>query len=373
MSTHRDAVHALPGWDGPLPSANYSGFIEVVRDGKAAQWHYTLSEAEAPMLPEAAPLVLYVSGGPGGSSFQTSFRGFGQFRLDERSVAGDAFDRTGIPQLIHHEYGWTKAANVLTWESPPGVGFSFCPDPADAVWDDELVAEHSAEFLVGVVDRHPSYRDRTLIVFGASYAGIYIPMLARAILTRGNRYPLRLAAIGVGNAAIGHFPGWNFPDGGQLLTSHDVPCDVSTAIKAVVHTIVIGNFPHYRSLTAALADLVPRGVLFRLGVVFTEPVCQDQGPVWRRSFCAGLSIRWDEGVAAADATRDGPHRWPRQHLFARRNGEQHERYSDGLPSWLKCGVREVVRTKTPNQSERRAGAYRSSCFSCIVDSTTPTR
>ena len=132
------------------------------------------------MLPEAAPLVLYVSGGPGGSSFQTSFRGFGQFRLDERSVVGEAFERTGIPQLIHHEYGWTKAANVLTWESPPGVGFSFCPDPADAVWDDESVAEHSADFLAGVVDRHPSYRDRTLVVFGASYAGIYVCRVSAA-------------------------------------------------------------------------------------------------------------------------------------------------------------------------------------------------
>ena len=186
MAAHPDAVHELPGWDGPLPSANFSGFIDVVRDGKAAKWHYTLTEAEAPLVPEDAPLVLYVSGGPGGSSFQTSFRGFGQFRLDDRSVEGEAFESTGVPQLLHHEYGWTKAANVLSWESPPGVGFSFCPDPADAVWDDATVAEHSADFLEGVVERHPSYRGRTFVVLGASYAGVYIPMLAKAILARGS-------------------------------------------------------------------------------------------------------------------------------------------------------------------------------------------
>ena len=107
------------------------------------------------------------------------------------------------------------------------MGFSFCPDPANAVWDDATVAEHSADFLEGVVARHPNYRGRTFVVFGASYAGIYIPMLARVILERGSNFPLRLTAIGVGTAAIGHFPGWNFPDAGQLLTSHDVPCDVS--------------------------------------------------------------------------------------------------------------------------------------------------
>ena len=117
---HPDAVQELPGWTGPLPSANFSGFIDVTRDGKVAKWHYTLTEAEAPVQAAQAPLVLYCSGGPGGSSFQTSFRGFGQFRLDDRSVAGDDYARTGVPQLHHHEYGWPKAANVLTWESPPG-------------------------------------------------------------------------------------------------------------------------------------------------------------------------------------------------------------------------------------------------------------
>ena len=131
-------------------------------------------------------------------------------------------------------------------------------------------------------------------------------MLARAILARGSEYPLRLAAIGVGNAAIGHFPGWNFPDAGQLLTSHDVPCDVSP-IYTVVHT----DLPHRRSLTAAPADSVPRGFLLRLRAVFTEPVCQDPGPVWWRSLCVRLSIRRDEGAAPADATRDGAHRRPR--------------------------------------------------------------
>ena len=52
--------------------------------------------------------------------------------------------------------------------------------------DDATVAEHSADFLEGVVERHPSYRGRTFVVLGASYAGVYIPMLAKAILARGS-------------------------------------------------------------------------------------------------------------------------------------------------------------------------------------------
>ena len=44
MGAHPDAVERLPGRDGPLPSAMFTGFIPVGRDGKTDQWHYyTLS------------------------------------------------------------------------------------------------------------------------------------------------------------------------------------------------------------------------------------------------------------------------------------------------------------------------------------------
>ena len=34
MGAHPDAVKRLPGRDGPLPSAMFSGFIPIGRDGK---------------------------------------------------------------------------------------------------------------------------------------------------------------------------------------------------------------------------------------------------------------------------------------------------------------------------------------------------
>ena len=61
MATHPDLVSMLPGWPPgeALPSRQFSGYVEV----KRALWHYHLTEAELPE-PTAAPLVLYVSGGP---------------------------------------------------------------------------------------------------------------------------------------------------------------------------------------------------------------------------------------------------------------------------------------------------------------------
>ena len=63
-----DEVTALPGWDGALPSRQFSGFLPV-GDGK--HFHYWLVESER--APTLDPLVLWVQGGPGGSSLEGMF------------------------------------------------------------------------------------------------------------------------------------------------------------------------------------------------------------------------------------------------------------------------------------------------------------
>jgi carboxypeptidase C (cathepsin A) len=119
----------------------------------------------------------------GGSSFSSGFRGFGQLHLDQRGLTGPAYAATGVPQLLRNPLAWSTAANVLAWEAPPGVGFSYCPEEADRLgWTDQRTAADSADFLEGLVARHPAYRGRRFFVFGSSYAGMYIPMLADEIL-----------------------------------------------------------------------------------------------------------------------------------------------------------------------------------------------
>ena len=50
-----DRVTALPGWEGELPSAHYSGFIDVADGTK--KLHYYLQEADSDA--ETKPLVLW--------------------------------------------------------------------------------------------------------------------------------------------------------------------------------------------------------------------------------------------------------------------------------------------------------------------------
>lgn len=64
-----DKVDSLPGWAGPLPSAQYSGYLDVpLKTGgeKNIHIHYWLSESEND--PSTDPVVFWMNGGPGGSS-----------------------------------------------------------------------------------------------------------------------------------------------------------------------------------------------------------------------------------------------------------------------------------------------------------------
>ena len=183
-----------------------SGYIEVQKNN----WHYIFQEAEIP----GAPLLLFHPGGPGGSSVSMIF-GFGQLQFSENSTTSETFDQTGVPQLQLNPFRWTKFFNLLAFDAPPPVGFGFCPEPADSIWDDERVTVESADFLEGFVKRHPQFRGRELYVFGGSYGGILAPMLAAEALQRTDDaereeepFPLNVVAVGAGNGAVGHFSGW---------------------------------------------------------------------------------------------------------------------------------------------------------------------
>jgi hypothetical protein len=73
-AVQKDEVAALPGWAEELPSKQYSGFLKA---GPGKQFHYHLSLSEAS--PATDPLILWVQGGPGGSSMIGMFTEVGQF------------------------------------------------------------------------------------------------------------------------------------------------------------------------------------------------------------------------------------------------------------------------------------------------------
>jgi carboxypeptidase C (cathepsin A) len=140
--------------------------------------------------------------------------------LDDKSLTTEAFNSTGVPTLWYNEYGWTKLANLLIINSPPPVGYSYC-DPAGPAgkgnscgsWNDTRTAVHNYDFLLEFFKAYPEFKSNELYLSGESYAGKYVPMLAREIYQHRDENQLNFKGFAVGDGVLGNGDfgnGWNY-------------------------------------------------------------------------------------------------------------------------------------------------------------------
>lgn len=205
-----DLVDSLPGWDQPLFSKTYSGYISAGHeDGYVMHEHYLFFESEGD--PKSDPLIMWTNGGPGASSLLGSFSELGPYYLADASLQTAAYKATGIPTLFENPYRWTKLGSLLIRNLPPPIGFSYC-DPIGPAgdghscgsWNDTKTAKHSFEFMSNWLKAFPEYSKHDLYLTGESYAGLYVPMLAREMLRAGPTSPTaNLKGFAVGDGCLG--------------------------------------------------------------------------------------------------------------------------------------------------------------------------
>ncbi len=207
-----DAIHELPGWDAPLPSQMYSGYINVTQAmGMPMMVHYWFVEMEGEAAgADADPTLLWTNGGPGASSMFGLLVELGPLLLNVDSLQTESYKATGVPTLFRNDFAWTKLGSVLMFDWPPPVGFSYCGgDPTGdghscGDWDDERMAKLTYAALSGWFDAFPERRAHPLYLTGESYAGIYVPMLAEQILKRADPGVLpQLKGFAVGDGCLG--------------------------------------------------------------------------------------------------------------------------------------------------------------------------
>eukprot|EP00644_Phytophthora_capsici_P004079 jgi/Phyca11/557314/estExt2_Genewise1Plus.C_PHYCAscaffold_1070009 len=154
--------------------------------------HYFFWYFEARRNAETAPLVLWLTGGPGGSSM-----------LALLTENGPCHVRPDL-STENNPYSWTNEANVVWLDQPTNVGFSYGPDPKDADSNEDNVAENIYWFLQGFLDRHQELQDRQFYISGESYGGHYVPAAAHFISLQNNRklngvLDINLQGISIGN------------------------------------------------------------------------------------------------------------------------------------------------------------------------------
>ncbi|KAI9192410.1 hypothetical protein LWI28_022546 [Acer negundo] len=190
-----DRITALPG-QPPVTFSQFSGYVTVNQNhGRALFYWFT----QASTTPHSKPLLLWLNGGPGCSSVAYgASEEIGPFRIN----------RTGS-SLYLNKYSWNREANLLFLESPAGVGFSYTNTSSNLKDSgDSRTAQDALTFLIRWMSRFPQYKYRDLYIAGESYAGHYVPQLAKKILEYNKAYShpiINLKGFIVGNAVTDNY------------------------------------------------------------------------------------------------------------------------------------------------------------------------
>jgi vitellogenic carboxypeptidase-like protein len=167
--TPRDSlVKTLPGLGEDVPCM-YSGFIEIDEASKSNIFYWLI---EAKKSSVDLPLIIWLNGGPGSSSLIGLFTEMGPLR----------FNKTADKVMLKEDKSWTSVANVLYVDQPVGTGFSYTADANKMATNQQTVSIHFYKFIQKFLSEYTNYQKRDVYIIGESYAGKYIPNIAKKIL-----------------------------------------------------------------------------------------------------------------------------------------------------------------------------------------------
>jgi len=147
---------------------SYSGFLTVDKQnyGNMFFWFFPAEEN-----PETAPVVIWLQGGPGGSSM------FGLLKLHGPilTTVDSNGDLTGVAK---NPYSWGRKHNMIYIDNPVGAGYSHSNRMPTT---QKEVTDNLYEFLQQWFTLFPSYQSNPFYSFGESYAGKFVPSLTKRI------------------------------------------------------------------------------------------------------------------------------------------------------------------------------------------------
>lgn len=184
---------------------------------KGAIEHFYFWAFESRNDPKTDPVVLWLNGGPGCSSFTGLLMELGPCNADDPAKRG------GKPGTERNPWAWNNNATMIFLDQPVGVGYSYVDwanksrtdKPPKRVFSAESAAKDASAFLhllamhmgkeifKGNGETFPSFH-----IAGESYAGRYIPLLANQIVEDNHKIakhpeiniePLPLASVLIGN------------------------------------------------------------------------------------------------------------------------------------------------------------------------------
>ncbi|XP_073004970.1 serine carboxypeptidase-like 7 [Typha latifolia] len=183
----------LPGFHGRLPFYLETGYVSVDEEKGVELFYYFIKSERKP---NEDPVLLWLSGGPGCSSFNGLVFEIGPLRFVKAEYNGS------LPELVYFPHSWTKVANIIFLDSPVGAGFSFSASPEGYIVGDISSSTQVHQFIIKWFIDHPQFLSNPFYVGGDSYAGKVVPLITHDIsqgIEYGKQPILNLKGYLVGN------------------------------------------------------------------------------------------------------------------------------------------------------------------------------
>lgn len=163
---------------------SYSGYLTVNKtyDSNLFFWFFPAQKGAAD-----APVLLWLQGGPGGSSMFGLFSENGPFTVDAKL------------RLVPRNVTWNSKYSMLYIDNPVGTGFSFTKSDAGYCTTETEVAENLYSALAQFFRLFPEYKTNDFYLTGESYAGKYIPAVAHRIHKESHPKQVLLRGVAIGD------------------------------------------------------------------------------------------------------------------------------------------------------------------------------
>ncbi|XP_071108883.1 probable serine carboxypeptidase CPVL isoform X3 [Haliotis cracherodii] len=149
-----------------IPQPGHSGFLTVNKTTNSNMFFWFFP---AQVNPKTAPVLVWLQGGPGGSSLYGLFVEHGPFSVDEHG------------NLVRRNITWNSRYSMLYIDNPVGTGFSFTGNDSGYANNEEDVARDLYSCLTQFFQIFTSYQSNDFYITGESYAGKYVPAISYKI------------------------------------------------------------------------------------------------------------------------------------------------------------------------------------------------
>lgn len=191
-------VTNLPGLskiDDDFKPLMYAGQLELFPENNTNYFFWKFTDANKNANSTSYKrTTFWLNGGPGCSSMDGALLESGPFRIDESH------------KVVMNNGSWHKASDIIYVDQPAGTGFSYT-DQGKYVHELYDMAFYFIKFMEKYYEIFPDELGNDIYLAGESYAGQYIPYIAKAMLERNsnlkeNQKEYKLKGLLIGNGWV---------------------------------------------------------------------------------------------------------------------------------------------------------------------------